>query len=153
MNPQVDTELYDRDFCEWVRHNVDLLRRGCVHQADLAHIAEELEALANSDERAVNSRLIVLIMHLLKWKLQPEGRYFESGKSSWLSTIIEQRRRLAELLEYSPSLKPFAVRSLRRNYPIAVRRASAEAGIPIRQFPAECPFTFEQVLDYDYLPD
>jgi Domain of unknown function DUF29 len=47
VSPSTDTTLYDRDFFEWVQRNVDLLRRGCVEEADLAHIVEELEGLAN----------------------------------------------------------------------------------------------------------
>jgi hypothetical protein len=69
-----DTELYDRDFYEWIQLNVDLLRRGCVERADLAHIAEEIEDVANRGQRTVESRIEVLVMHLLKWKYQPGKR-------------------------------------------------------------------------------
>jgi hypothetical protein len=33
-----------------------------------------------------------------------------------------------------------------------VKEASAEMGIPIRQFPEECPFRFDQVLEDEFLP-
>ena len=152
MNPQADTGLYDRDFFEWAQQNAEILRRGCLHQADTEHIAEEIEGLAKQYQHAVENRLVVLIMHLLKWKLQPENRYSRSGRSSWLNTILEQRDRLTQLLNTSPSLRPFAARAVNRKYQRAVQRASAQTGIPIEQFPAECPFTFEQILDDNYLP-
>jgi Domain of unknown function DUF29 len=153
MKPETDAALYDRDFNEWVQFNVDLLRRGCVEGADIEHIVEELEGLANRDQRAVENRLVVLVMHLLKWKLQPDRRYSRSGKSSWLSTILEQRRRVAQLLQNSPSLKPFACSAFAEMYPYVVKRASAETGIPIKQFPGECPFSLDQVLDQEFLPE
>jgi hypothetical protein len=153
MNPAADTALYKRDFLLWARHNAQALRRGCYGEADIEHIAEELEGLASRDERAVKNRLTVLVMHLLKWRQQPERRYSRSGKSSWLSTIVEQRRRLAQLLENSPSLKPFAREALAEIYPYALERAVAETGIPMKEFPDECPFRFERVLDRKFLPE
>jgi hypothetical protein len=153
MNRAPDTELYERDFFEWIQHNVELLRRGCVEQADLEHIAEEMEGLANRDQREISSRLVVLVMHLLKWKYQPEKRYTRSGKSSWLSTIVEQRGRLEKVLQASPSLTRYAASTLVEDYPRAAKRASLETGIPLNQFPAGCTFTLDQVLDDNFLPD
>ncbi len=148
-----DTELYDRDFYEWIQQNVDLLRRGCVERADLAHIAEEIEDLGKLDQRAITSRLEVLVMHLLKWKYQPEKRYGRSGKSGWLDTISEQRRRLTKLFAQSPSLKRFADSELTDVYRYAVESAARQTLIPPDQFPAECPFTLDQILDDEFLPD
>lgn len=62
--------LYDRDFFEWTVRNAELLRRGCVEEADLEHLAEEIEDLGKRDTREVMSRLTVLLMHLLKWSIQ-----------------------------------------------------------------------------------
>jgi hypothetical protein len=144
--------LYDQDFFEWTARNAELLRQGCVHEADLEHLAEEIEDLGKRDKNGVENRLVVLVMHLLKWKYQPERRYTATGASSWLSTITEQRRRLRSIFKQSPSLKGFARTALLDVYPDAVKRASAETGIPIRQFPSECPFTFDQVLEDEFLP-
>jgi hypothetical protein len=74
-------------------------------------------------------------MHLLKWKLQPEKRYSGSGSSSWLRTITEQRQGLRSTFKQAPSLIRYAEQVL------------AETGIPIRQFPEQCPFRFDQVLE------
>jgi Domain of unknown function DUF29 len=145
--------LYDRDFFEWTARNAELLRQGCTQEADLEHLAEEIEDLGNRDRRGVENRLVVLITHLLKWKLQPERRYAESGSSSWLRTIMEQRRRLRSIFRQSPSLERFASGALPDIYGSAVKEASAETGIPIAQFPGECPFRFDQVLEDEFLPE
>ena len=71
--------LYDQDFFEWTRHHARLLREGRVAEADLAHLAEEIEDVGKRDQRELRSRLEVLLVHLLKWTAQPDLRYSESG--------------------------------------------------------------------------
>jgi hypothetical protein len=61
--------------------------------------------------------------------------------------------RVQRILRDSPSLKPFAASALTESYRHAATRASLEIGIPLDQFPAECPFTLDQLLDDEFLPD
>jgi hypothetical protein len=90
----------------------------------------------------------VLLMHLLKWSLQPNGR-----SSSWRSSIVAQRLEIEALLEQSPSLKPRIGESLDRNFERAVKRAIPETGLARDRFPARCPFSAVQILDEDFLPE
>ena len=145
--------LYDRDFFEWTARTAELLRRGCLDEADTEHIAEEIEDLGKRDRHEIKNRLVLLVMHLLKWQFQPERRFSPSGGSSWLSTIREQRRQLADLFEQSPSLKRYAEQVISAVHRAAAREASAETGIPIARFPVQCPFSFEQVLEDEFLPE
>ena len=70
-----------------------MIRQGRLAEVDLEHVAEEIEDMGKRDRREVRSRLIVLMMHLLKWQLQPElrsaprgdRRLRSSGSSSNLS--------------------------------------------------------------------
>jgi len=146
-------DLYEHDFFEWTRHNAELLRRGCFTEADIPHIAEEIADMGSRDQREVRSLLQELIMHLLKWKFQPALRHNPSGGSSWLTSINKQRSELEGIFEQSPSLIRHGREAVARVYTRAVRGASAETGIPKRNFPKECPFTFDQLMDADFLPD
>ena len=92
-------ELYERDFFEWAILNAELLRTGHLDEADLEHIAEEIEDMGISQKKELYSRLRVLVMHLLKWKFQPEGR----AESSWRSTIRTQRAEIEALFSFAPS--------------------------------------------------
>ena len=85
-------ELYDRDFYEWTRRNAELLRTGRASEADLEHIAEEIEDIGKRERRELLSRLSILIAHLMKWKVQPDRR-----SRSWELTINVQRKDLAKL--------------------------------------------------------
>jgi hypothetical protein len=69
---------------------------------DLANLIEEIESVGRSEKSALVSNLQIVLMHLLKYKYQPEKR-----SNSWLFTIFEHRDRLLEAFEVSPSLKPY----------------------------------------------
>ncbi len=138
----------DQDFTLWTRQQADLLRQGQWNELDATNIAEELEDMGSSRERELESRLGVLLAHLLKWQYQPERR----GKS-WRSTIKEQRQRIARLLDKNPSLKAQLAETLTNSYSDAVLIAVRETPFDEEDFPAECPFSLEQTLNADYWPD
>lgn len=141
------TELYDRDYCAWALKNAELLRQGRLAEIDLQHLAEELEELMGNTRRELYRRLRVLLAHLLKWQYQPSAR---SG--SWIGTIRTQRQDIAKLFKDNPSLKRYLPEELRDAYSDAVELAAAETGKPIEAFPADCPFTIEQVLSKEFWP-
>ena len=141
------TILYDEDFVAWTAETARLLRAGRFNQVDIAHLAEEIEDRGKSDQRELESRLTVLILHLLKWQFQPEKR---SGR--WQSTIIAQRAEVLKLLEQSPSMRRRLPKSVGEIYSTAVRQAAAETGFPVNAFPRECSCSVEQILDQDFLP-
>src|SRR5262249_54423958 len=109
----------------------------------------EIESLGKSDRRALGSHLRNLVMHLLKWQYQPDGRF--TGHS-WESSIINARDEIAMILEDSHSLVPSVPDLLARRYPLARQNAAAETRLPLATFPATCPWKLEQVLDADFWP-
>jgi hypothetical protein len=72
---------------------------------------------------------------------------------SWRSTILSQRHDLERVLQDSPSLRTRLGTELRRTYGIAVERAVEESGVFRDRFQRECPWTPEQILDRNFLPD
>jgi hypothetical protein len=139
--------LYDEDFFDWTRVNAELLRAGRFDQADIEHIAEEIEDMGKRDLRELNNRIQVLLIHLLKCQLQPEEK-----SRSWEQTITEQRRKLDQVLRDSPSLRIRVQPNLPLNYRKAVQFAAIETHLPLNLFPGECPFAVEQILDPEFLP-
>ena len=91
--------------------------------------------MASSYRHAIESRLGVLLPHLLKWRWQPDKR-----TGSWESSIIEQRSQIARRLKESPSLKSYPAEILAEEYKLARRKTAAETGLPISAFPEQCPF-------------
>lgn len=139
---------YDTDFYEWCLETAALIRDRRLGEVDLEHVAEEIEDMGKRDKREVESRLTVLIMHLLKWQVQPDKR-----RQSWRATINEQRRKLKLVLKDSPSLLRITRLELTEIYPAAVEEAVEETGIDGKLFPKICPYTAEQILRHDFYPE
>jgi hypothetical protein len=139
--------LYDTDFYVWCNEQARLVRERRFAELDLENVAEELESMGRSDKRQIESRLEVLIAHLLKWKFQPGAR-----TPRWRGTISEQRRRIARVAEESPSLKGYPAATVLDVYESARIAAADETGIDYTLFPDACPFTPEEILDPDFLP-
>jgi len=141
------SDLYEEDFFEWTRRNAELLRAGQLQQADIEHIAEEIEDMGKRDLRELKRHVRVLLIHLLKWQLQPRRRSRPCN-----DTIVSQRIEIEGILEQSPSLRPEIDAHLAGKYKDAVRLAVIETGLRPGRFPGECPFTVEQILDPEFLP-
>jgi hypothetical protein len=141
------TSLYEEDFYLWLETNINLLKVGKFAEIDLENLLEELESMGRSDKNALKSNLKILLMHLLKYKYQPEKR-----ANSWRYTIIEHRQRLRDTFKTSPSLYRFFEEIFNEAYQDARELAAGETGLSIKIFPPESPFTVEEVLNSDFLP-
>lgn len=102
--------LYDRDQHLWLEEAIAKLRVKDFQSLDLVHLIEELEIVAGRDRAEIESRLGVLLAHLLK-RLYVQSEYDYRG---WEVTIREQRRHLKIALQQSPSLKRFLVEAFDR---------------------------------------
>ena len=139
---------YDQDFNQWLEKNVALLKAGQYKELDAANIAEELESMGKRDKRQLVNRMIILLAHLIKWHYQPGAI-----SSSWKGTIIEQRRRLLQLLSDSPSLKPLLEERLNMAWQEARKTASAETGQPMSTYPEVCPWELQTILRDEWYPE
>jgi hypothetical protein len=142
-----NSTLYERDFYAWANEQAALLRTRQLDQADIDHIAEEIESMGRNEKRELMNRLNVLLLHLLKWQYQPGLR-----GNSWRSTIRVQRIALASHMNDNPSLKTVLPAVLAEAYRIARIEAENETGLPDATFPADCPWSFEQMMDEDFWP-
>ncbi|MDJ0843766.1 DUF29 domain-containing protein [Crocosphaera sp.] len=140
--------LYETDFNLWLEETVKLLKQKKLDELDLENLIEEIEAMGRSEKKGFRSNLEQLLLHLLKWKYQPNKR---SG--SWKSSIIEHRNRMLDDLEDSPSYKPYYEQIFDKCYRNARKYAEAETGLPINTFPEFCPFNKTDVLTPDYIPE
>ena len=138
---------HDEDFYAWTQANASLLKQRKFEEIDVDHLIEELEAMGNSNENQLISRLGVLIAHLLKWQLQPDFRC-----RSWSGTIREQRIRIKRLLRKNPSLKILMASSVKESFEDALAILEKETPIDLNLLPATCPYTLEELQDDEYYP-
>ena len=135
-------DLYDADLLAWLEQQARYLRAGQLDRLDVAHLIEELEDMGGSQRRELKHRLEILLMHMLKWDAQPRRR-----SRSWQSTIVDQRARIEDLLEQSPSLRHGLEEVAQRAFAVAARRAAIETGLRRSAFPAALPYPLAEILD------
>ena len=146
LAPVID--LYDRDFYAWSNQQAALLRAGKLAQADIENIAEEIESMGKSEKRELVNRLIVLILHLVKWQYQPGGR-----GASWKTSIKGQRLDIERHLRDNPSLKSQLPLAISDAYSRALIDAAGETKLSEDTFPAECPYSFEKLMQKGFWPE
>ncbi|RBP10538.1 uncharacterized protein DUF29 [Roseiarcus fermentans] len=134
---------YQSDLYEWTKEQADALRRRAPNSLDWDNLAEEIESLGTSQRSEIRSRLKVLLVHLLKWRHQPELRC-----GSWRGSIREARDQIEDLLEDNPSLRAYPAECLTKAYARARLRALDETGLLC--VPETCPWTIEDVLAGDF---
>ncbi len=141
---------YDEDVLLWSQQQARLLRERRFAEIDVEHLADEIEDVGKSEKRELASRCTVLLAHLLKWRLQASFR-----SNSWRATILDQRRRIAMVLDETPSLNS----SLRdpgwREGVWLDARASARKEMRAKTdvLPATMPWPWEAIFDSNFWPE
>jgi len=140
--------VYEEDYSLWLEMTAEQLRTRQLENLDIENLLEEIEAMARKEKVALESNLEVLLMHLLKYQYQVNKR-----SPSWRYTIDEHRSRILKTLKVSPSLKPYLKQVFDDCYQEGRRKASIETGLAIATFPSQSPFSQEETLNPDFLPE
>ena len=105
------------------------------------------QAMANAERRALNSQLIRLMIHILKWRYQPDRR-----STSWVRTIVNARQEIKSLQEYMPSLNREHIEMIwQKNFESAVDAAKAEMNLSRKDKFEPAELIWEEVFDDEYL--
>lgn len=135
-------DLYDRDVLAWSESQAALLRRLAlgerVNDLDWAHLIEEIEGVGLSELRAVESFLVLIMVHLLKLRLSPD----DPAVRHWRAEIIAFQRNAER--RFVPSMRQRI--DLARLWRDAVDQVAAEAGSLAMNAPDACPFTLDRLL-------
>ncbi|BAP55184.1 hypothetical protein THII_0887 [Thioploca ingrica] len=119
------------------------LKQGNIEESTTG-IEELIDALSRSERRALRSQLIRLMMHIIKWQIQPERR-----SRSWQSTISNARIEIEEILEEEPHLEPQVYQLWEKCFKAACQIAKDETGIK----PSLNQLTQEEVFQTKYSLD
>jgi hypothetical protein len=141
-------DLYQRDYYTWALEQARALRDRRSAVLDWENLAEEVDGLARAEARELESRLEVLLVHLLKWRYQPKKR-----SRSWRLTIREQRQRVRTLMSRNPGLHRALDENVTAAYAVVRLVAARETRLAERIFPPDCPWSFEQLTDPEFWPD
>lgn len=138
---------YDQDFFTWSQQQASALRAGDLARLDFSHLADEIEDMGRSEQRAFASRLAIIIAHLLKLKVQTQRT--PTNEKSWRSSVITQRRQVRRLLDKNPGLRnpALSAEAVESAWDDGRDLAIRETGLDPDLFPLACDYTLEQLLD------
>jgi hypothetical protein len=152
--------LYDQDFHAWALAQAAALRRAAelrinLPDVDIEYLAEEIEDMGKEQAHAVESALARIIEHLLKLQYSPAV----DPRRGWVESVMTHRDMLESRLEMNPSLaSPRRVEAALAKAWVSGRRM-AEASLrnydeaaAAASIPQDCPYSFEQLCDFDWLP-
>ena len=154
-------ELYEKDFYLWVQENLRLLKNREYGLVDWENLLEEIEDMGQRYLDSAVSFMVVILEHLYKWE---NFRYREYVGHSWISSINNARNELDTIFERHPSIRKKSMEELPIAWRIAIKRlirwlqepqnhdlAKKHFGkLPTeKDFPQECPYTFQQVMEYE----
>jgi Domain of unknown function DUF29 len=150
------SDLYDRDFVLWTEEQAAALRRAKASNLplDWENLAEEIESLGKSDRRELASQIMRIVRHLLKLAVSPAT----APRAGWQESIEDARTAIGLVLDDSPSLRREIDEMIRKQTPVAAKRAGAglarhgAAADAIWAYLNKGGFTAEQVLG-DWFPD
>ncbi len=117
------------------------LQGGNIQEA-AAGIKELIDALARSEKRALKSQLIRLMVHVIKWKSQPERQ-----SRSWAATIYNAREEIADIQEEIPSLTHSVILEM---WDRCFRAAKREVEGEMNQTSAVSKLSWEEVFEKQY---
>ena len=132
---------YEGDAAGWAIAQAAALRDQRIDLLDWENLAEEIADVAGRERDKMESALRLVLSHMLKWEYQPMRR-----SRSWFNTVNEQRRRVTRQLRENPSLRHGLPKSILESYADAKGEASVDMDAHPRIFPAECPYSFDEIM-------
>lgn len=147
---QTMKELYEEDYVLWIDETVKQLETKNLDNLDWENLLEEIKSLGNEQRHKVDSYLLQLLIHLLLYQ------YWDSEKEwcqkGWRDEIDNFRLQLELLLE-SKTLEKYSKQRLDIIYQKARRKVIRKTELPSQVFPEKCPFTFQEITDFEFLPE
>lgn len=140
--------LYQSDYVLWLNDTINRLRHHDFTELDIDHLIEELEDLGNERRNAVVSLLDQIIRHLLLLEYWQTERDYNA--THWRGEIYNFRVQLADRL--TKTLYNNLLLELDKIYSRSLKAVQIKTENLIN-FPTVCPYSIDQLLDIDWLPD
>lgn len=145
--------LYTTDYAPCAKRHVALPRARRLGELDIAHPLDELNDMVKRKRCELESRLLILVAHLLKWECRSlSARWRELKGASWRGAIIEKREHLAILLRPSFGLKSAVAHAALAANPDTFDLENKGTGLPPETFPARSPYSVEPLFQDHSVP-
>jgi len=137
---------YERDFFSWTQEQAAAIRAGAFSELDREHLAGEIEEMGRSEQRALASRLALIVAHLLKLQVQTERT--PTKEKSWRNSVSTQRRQVQRLLGKNPGLRnpTILAEALESAWDDGRDWAIRETGLDPERLPSDLIYDWSEIL-------
>ncbi|HLP88887.1 MAG TPA: DUF29 domain-containing protein [Nostocaceae cyanobacterium] len=140
-------QLYESNYLQWLEETINCLKSRQLADIDYENLIEELEELGRNERRRVKSLLEQIIRHLLLYQ------FWDAEKSRnshhWQAEIISFRNQIND--DLTANLYNYLAENLNTIYSHALDYVQTKS--QLTNLPALCPYTLEQILDKNWLPE
>ena len=141
LHNQSNAPSYEEDWAAWLTSQVELLKSRRFEEIDYDNLIDEVESLVRSNFRGFVSAVEVVMTHMLKWGFQ-----LAYQSKSWARSIALHRLRVTIELEKCPSYCSHIYEAIAKAYRGARFVAERETGLLRQTFPAECRYTWDEIM-------
>jgi len=134
-------ELVTTSHLETVKAIQHELEAGNLEEAEEG-LNELASAMGRAERNAVDSQLVRLMKHVIKWKSQPERR-----SASWAVSIVNARYEIAKTQEYEPSITDEVIRGM---WERAFKQAKKEAELEMQKKSTIETLSWNEVFNESY---
>jgi Domain of unknown function DUF29. len=134
-------ELVTTSHLETVKAIQRELEAGNLDEAEEG-LNELASAMGRAERNAVESQLVRLMKHIIKWKLQPERR-----SVSWAVSIVNARYEISKAQEYEPSITDDVIRGM---WAKAFTQAKKEAELEMQKKSTIETLSWDEVFNESY---
>ncbi|NCR65169.1 MAG: DUF29 domain-containing protein [Microcystis aeruginosa LL11-07] len=145
------SDLYEKDYYLWIEKTISLLENNRFSDLDLENLIDEISSMGKSEKRSLESYLTRLLEHLLKlayWESE-----LEYNQRGWKNEIRNFRLRIQQIIEDSPSLKPYLSEIFLPCYQNARKLFLDLSGMAENLVSLAPICTIEQALNEDWFPE
>ena len=130
-------------FDDWFRFDYSLNPEEETFLEDL--LARNLRFVDTYLEEELKAQFIIPLLNKVN--------FFHGQARGWYERPLQARIEIMDLLEDSPSLKNELEQKIAKAYTRSRLMAENETGIDKSRFPAESPFSVEEILGQDFYPE
>ena len=141
--------LYETDYLAWYEATLEIIKSRRLDELDLDSLSEVIENLVRDTKRSGASFLEQIIRHLLMiqyWEAERTYNY-----RHWVGEIINFRNELE--IDMTTNLRKYLNNNLDKIYKRAVKYVGGKTGLSKAIFPEKCPYTLDQLIESDWLPE
>lgn len=132
---------YEDDPYTWALEQAALLREGRLERLDAPNLADEIETLTHYLADKLESDLVRVLQHLLKWDHQPNLR-----SRSWFLSVAEHRRRIDRHLRKAPGLSSVLDELVQDAFQTARNEVLKETHLAPSAITTTCPYGWDAIM-------